>query len=293
MSLTWGEEPSAQTTLRRLHLSDVPDAVALTQAVGWGTSAAGWARVITWAGRDCWCIVRDDRIIATTMAVNYGPTLSWISMVLTHPDYQRQGLGQRLMTIALDALRERGVQHIMLDATPEGRPLYEKLGFRTLYNVEIWSGRASSYLGARARPLVKADIPAIVALDEAAFGVARGRVIRRLLQDYPHYAWVDEDDDGSVVGFIMAQDNGGLMHIGPWIARDPWSAEKLLRTALSVFIGRDVRVDIPDRNTRATAFAHGSDLHYERHCLRMILGEKEPLETNVHQYYGAAATAIG
>ena len=85
------------------------------------------------------------------------------------------------------------------------------------------------------------------------------------------------------------------------MATSPWSAEKLLRTALSTLIGSSVRLDIPDRNTRATAFAHAADLRYDRHCTRMLLdytrrkaaADSDPTGARIHQHYGVASLATG
>lgn len=295
MTLTWGEKPAPDPVLRRLRLDDAPCGLALSQAVGWSLTGASWARMITWGGRGAFGLFVGETLVATTIATRYGPERAWIGAVITHPEHQRRGYARQVMAAALAHLEEQGIQHVLLDATDQGRPLYESFGFEPIYNVEVWRGRASSYLGSRAQPLRGADLDEVVALDAAVFGVARGRIIRRLVADYPHMAWVDVDD-GEIVGYVLAQtdrENGALTHIGPWIARSPWSAEKLLRTALSVLIGQEVRVDIPDRNTRATVFAHNHDLHYHHHCVRMHLGRGAPPDELIHLHYGVAALATG
>lgn len=295
MTLTWGEKPVPEPVLRRLRLEDAAHGHALSLAVGWSLTLASWERMIIWGGRGAFGLFIGKTLAATTIATRYGQDRAWIGAVITHPDYQRHGYARQVMAAAMTYLEEQQVQHVLLDATDQGRPLYDSFGFQPVYNVEIWRGRASSYLGSRARPLRGADLDAVVALDADIFGVARGRVIRRLVDDYPHLAWVD-DEQGEITGFLLAQtdrDNGGLTHLGPWMARSPWSAEKLLRTALSVLIGQDIRVDIPDRNTRATVFAHNHDLHFHHHCVRMHRGRGGPPDELVHLHYGVAALATG
>lgn len=295
MALTWGERPAPAPVLRRLRQEDAPRGHALSLAVGWSLTLGSWQRMITWGGRGAFGLFVGDTLAATTIAFAYGQDRAWIGAVITHPEYQRRGYARRVMDVTLDFLRAEGVRHVLLDATEQGRPLYASYGFEPVYNVEIWTGRASSYLGSRARPLRQEDLGAVVDLDASVFGVARGRVIRRLVADFPHLAWVDEEQ-GEIAGFLLAQNdrnNGGVTHLGPWMARSPWSAEKLLRTGLSVLIGQEVRVDIPDRNSRATVFAHNHDLHYSRHCVRMHLGRGEPPQEQVHLHYGVAALATG
>jgi GNAT superfamily N-acetyltransferase len=50
--------------------------------------------------------------------------------VYTNPDCRRQGLARRLMETALDWCRANGIRAVILHSSNEGRPLYEKLGFR-------------------------------------------------------------------------------------------------------------------------------------------------------------------
>ncbi len=293
MALVWGEKGPREPVLRRLRLEDAARAQALSWAVGWGHTVEDWARLIVWGGRGCFCIAQGERLIATAIAMGYGQDRAWIGMVITHPDCQRQGYGRQVTLAALEYLQSQGVAHIMLDAAAAGRPLYEKMGFRPLYHIEMWTGRASDYLGPRARPLRRSDLEGVVALDGQVFGVSRGRIIRRLATDFPRLGWVDEED-GEIVGFALAQTKApNLVHIGPWVHRSPWGAEKLLRTALGALIGRQVRVDIPDHNAQATVFAHNHDLRYQRRSTRMIYGDAPPPEAIIHYQYGIASPATG
>lgn len=49
--------------------------------------------------------------------------------VYTRPDYRRQGLARRLMTVILDWCREHRIPTVILHASDQGRALYESLGF--------------------------------------------------------------------------------------------------------------------------------------------------------------------
>lgn len=49
--------------------------------------------------------------------------------VWVEPEWRRRGLARRLIGIALDACRARGIRAVVLHASAEGRPLYESLGF--------------------------------------------------------------------------------------------------------------------------------------------------------------------
>jgi len=50
--------------------------------------------------------------------------------VYTHPDSRRRGMARALMAIALDWCRENHIACVILHASPEGKRLYESMGFR-------------------------------------------------------------------------------------------------------------------------------------------------------------------
>ena len=65
-------------------------------------------------------------------------------MVLTRPENRRQGLARLLMEDAIATAEREGIRTLKLDATEQGRPLYEDLGFVVEGAVERWErkGRA-------------------------------------------------------------------------------------------------------------------------------------------------------
>ena len=48
----------------------------------------------------------------------------------TEPSHRRRGLGNRVMDAILQWCRARGIRRLTLHASTEGRPLYERFGFR-------------------------------------------------------------------------------------------------------------------------------------------------------------------
>jgi ribosomal protein S18 acetylase RimI-like enzyme len=57
--------------------------------------------------------------------------------VYTHPSFRRQGLARRLMNIILDWCRENQIGNLSLQASNDGRALYESLGFKSTNEMRL------------------------------------------------------------------------------------------------------------------------------------------------------------
>lgn len=57
--------------------------------------------------------------------------------VYTEREFRRRGLARRLVEVAVEWCRENGIDTVILHASPEGRPLYEALGFAATNEMRI------------------------------------------------------------------------------------------------------------------------------------------------------------
>ena len=57
--------------------------------------------------------------------------------VYTEREHRRKGLARSLMAVALDCCRSKQISVVVLNASDEGRPLYEALGFRPTNEMRI------------------------------------------------------------------------------------------------------------------------------------------------------------
>lgn len=76
------------------------------------------------------------------MAFDHGGDCS-IWLVATLPQARGNGLARALMGRALADGRERGCTTSTLEATDLGRPVYERLGYRSLGEIQMWERRAA------------------------------------------------------------------------------------------------------------------------------------------------------
>lgn len=92
-----------------------------------------WERFVAYVG------YVDGEPVSTTALVIYGKTVG-VYNVATLPHFQRKGYGEAVMRYALaETRREHGLQRTILQSTPAGYKLYERMGFRTITRVGVFS----------------------------------------------------------------------------------------------------------------------------------------------------------
>ena len=167
-----------------LTASELDDVDTLVREARWNQLAADW-RIFTDLGRVYAAHTGADRIVATTATLPYGSRFAWISMVLVKSEFRRHGLATQLMRRAMDELAREGRIPI-LDATPDGRAVYRRLGFEDSWGFQRFIRReprhtTATFVGpaadvAYARSSID-DWPALCAYDAAAFGAERGAML--------------------------------------------------------------------------------------------------------------------
>jgi ribosomal protein S18 acetylase RimI-like enzyme len=76
----------------------------------------------------------------TTTAIVLGGDAVGVYNVGTLPGHQRRGYGETVMRHAVaDAQREHQMERVVLQSTPAGMRLYERMGFRTITRVSVYS----------------------------------------------------------------------------------------------------------------------------------------------------------
>jgi predicted N-acetyltransferase YhbS len=240
-------------TVRRLGAADIPAADRLLRAA-FAVDRSYVARLERYLAiePDAWFAAeRDGTLVGTLGAVRYGD-FAYLGLMSVDPTQQKTGLGRLLLEHVLAWLDARGVGCAVLDATVAGAPLYEKLGFVDVGITHELSSEGRTLAppacaaGVHVVDATADDLPAIVALDRAAFGAGRAHVLARLVAERPDRLLVARraGADGPIDGYLH-------MHepmLGPWAARTPAAAHTLLAEALARPARGALRVQVPDAN---------------------------------------------
>jgi hypothetical protein len=250
----------------------------------------------------------DGRGLAGAVVLTrWGPSLASVGMMLVAARYGRRGLGRGLMEHVIAAA---GQATVTLFATDLGRPLYEQLGFAPVR-------RSVSFVGAFrpgpaagfTRAATEADLPAILAVDRAAFGADRGQIVSRLpgfadriavladdshdADDLHHGEDLHHGDDprqgddprhGDVPhhspqfrhrirGYAAAWRNSpSSTVIGPLVAPDAQAAQRLI-VDLAAHARGSIRLDLDPDRPELPSWAHKHGLEPVGRTLVMARGE--------------------
>jgi predicted N-acetyltransferase YhbS len=111
-------------TYRRMTEDDLPSAHGLTQALRWAHRLEDW-QFMHRLGTG-FVAQKSGAVIGTGLCWKFGNTHASLGLIIVSSEQQGKGIGRELMSLVLEELGDRCV---MLNATPAGQPLYEKLGF--------------------------------------------------------------------------------------------------------------------------------------------------------------------
>jgi len=86
---------------------------------------------------DIYLAERDGKILSTVTVTRHGEVIGVWAMG-THVDAQGQKIGKALLSRVMFGARQAGTAAFFLGATPAGFPLYQRLGYETLYTAKVW-----------------------------------------------------------------------------------------------------------------------------------------------------------
>jgi GNAT superfamily N-acetyltransferase len=229
---------------REMTPDDIPAGLNLCRLAGWNQLARDWELFLQIHSKGCRVGVDDaGNIVGTVTTIPYENHFAWIGMVLVDPSKRRQGIGTQLLREALQLTAD--LETIKLDATPDGREVYLKLGFVDEYRIIRTRGQTIRTVDAPpgARPLTANDFPSLLKFDREVFGATRQSVLESLFKDAPQYAFIVEER-GSIHGFCLGRHGYDFDQIGPIIANDINSATQLLSNALHQPGDKPIVIDI-------------------------------------------------
>ncbi|HEY6546555.1 MAG TPA: GNAT family N-acetyltransferase [Vicinamibacteria bacterium] len=261
---------------RDLTPGDLEAGRQLSLAAGWNQTRTDWEWLLAPPSVFRGALL-GERVTGCAGAVLYGRELAWLCMVLVDPAFRGRGLGSELVRQVLARLRD--VASVGLDATPQGRAVYERLGFtagcglvRTLAEPRPAAGGVT--LAGPARLLSAGDLAQVLAWDHEVFGADRSHLLRHAFAAAPDYAWTFEKD-GALEGYCLGRAGRRADQIGPVVARSTAAALQLVQAVRARHPSQPFFVDVPAAGEVLGALAE-QGFTDERPFTRMYRGTAAP-----------------
>jgi GNAT superfamily N-acetyltransferase len=266
----------AVLSMRALDVGDLPAALALCRDAGWNQTVDDWKLFLRLSPMTCRAGCLDGRLVGTVTVLPYGP-FAWIGMVLVDRGSRGQGIGTALLHEALELIGADGTAR--LDATPLGRPLYERLGFcrdgdLTRFQRDAFPVARDRQLprsaSAIVRPLHAEDLDKIAHWDLEVFGADRMLLLSHCIGNAPQLAWIAESD-GSPSGYLLGRSGHDFDQLGPLVASGPEEAATLTAAALGA-VSRRAVIDVPVERESFREWLMSCGFQPQRPFTRMTCG---------------------
>jgi len=263
--------PGADMNLRLMTPADIPAGMRLKDIAGWNQTPADWERFLRASPEGCFAAEVGGAVVGTATTIVYEGRFAWIGMVLVDPEHRGQGIGTRLLEKTIERLDALAVPTLKLDATPQGKPIYEKLGFTAEYEIERWNLQRAPDAQAARPPAPPRNLKRVLRLDREVFGADRSGLLHSLHRDAPEFTMAIEFM-GDLTAYALGRRGSRADQLGPWMAQDEASSQELLDEFLRRSARETVFVDVMRENPFARIVLGARGFEFSRPLTRMFRG---------------------
>ncbi|MFH0345109.1 GNAT family N-acetyltransferase [Bacillus vallismortis] len=230
--------------LIELHEEHIPGLLRLCRQAGWPDYGEQELRTLVQQGNLFGYQNRQEDIISCIGLFMYD-SLASIGLVIVDNKYKRQGLGRRMVNACISQVDKD--TSIMLCATKEGLPLYEKSGFQTACSIRKYSCQSFKPITKKhdfeLTPFTEMDFRELVAADQAAFGGDRSTLLHDLISQSKESV-IARNKEGKLIGYGLSAQTPDNLKFGPIIAPSPDFAAVLINRLAEGKQG-PMRIDVP------------------------------------------------
>ena len=248
---------------------DIPDAMRLKEIAGWNQTVADWQRFLSATPDGCFVAEHQGRVIGTVTTIVYEDRFAWIGQLLVDPEQRGRGTGTALLKRAIAYLDSQNIACMKLDATPMGKPLYQKLGFVPEYESQRWMLKRPANEKIMQDKAV--EIQDVLPLDREIFGADRSQLLRSLAEEAPEFTLSLRLGAG-IAGYTFGRHGALADQLGPWMA----NREEVAAELLDEFLRRSGRellfVDCMLNNPWSVPLVKERGFEFSRPLTRMFRG---------------------
>jgi len=259
--------------LRVMTPGDIPAGMRLKELAGWNQTRGDWERFLAASPAGCFVAEAGSQVVGSVATITYEERFAWIGMVLVDPVTRGRGIGTKLLEQSIKYLDGCQVPSMKLDATPQGKPIYEKLGFKSEYEIERWMLKRPAAPHAAA----KAETPELedaLTLDHEVFGADRSGLLRSMACEAPEFV-LQARSGGELTGYAFGRRGSRADQLGPWIARDGAAAREMLDEFLRRAFRELIFVDALCDSPWALPLLRARGFEHSRPLTRMFRGRND------------------
>lgn len=257
--------------LRVMTVADIPEGMRLKDLSGWNQTAEDWKRFLQSNPQGCFVAESEGSVCGTATTIIYEDRLAWIGMVLVDPKNRGRGIGTQLLERAIAHLDARHVPTIKLDATPQGKTIYERMGFVAEFEIERWALVRQSGARPPEQHSVNPDLKRISDLDRIIFGADRKSLLASINESAPEFTLVTRRGN-EIAAYSLGRRGSRADHLGPWMAGDESGAREMLEEFLRRSRRDTIFVDCLKANPFARDLLRAQNFQFARPLTRMVRG---------------------
>ncbi|MCC9088894.1 MULTISPECIES: GNAT family N-acetyltransferase [Bacillus] len=237
----------ANVIQRSLTLGDIPDLIALSKEVDWPDYNAEELTSLLTNGHFTGFTTTDGQVISCAGLFQYDRVAS-IGAVIVSETHRGLGLARKM----IDTLLRQSDQSVpvVLTATAQGQPVYEKIGFHTAGYIHTYKAQKTNPSALRVSgkidlsPAGETHLPSIEALDEKGAGTNRASFLKKRMERAA-FRLIAKDEHHEITGFAFGVETPANLMIGPLAANDEQTALSLIQSLISSYSGA-IRLDMQE-----------------------------------------------
>ncbi len=271
--------------LRSLCKNDIEDAMKLVLSEGWNQTEEDWQFITENPENRCFAAEVDGKLVATAVAMIYSAKLAWIGMVLVNKQWRGKGIAKQLFNEVIKEVNS--LEAIKLDATPAGRMVYEKFGFREDFRILRMIRKPGHFEIQHEDKIIlqeihESNLPAILEFDMKTFGIARPQLLRYLNNSSVKGWYIKKEN--RIAGFLLGRYGNKYIQIGPVAAASPEFAISLISKVLKVLSDKAVVADVLEDKKKLGDWLISVGFETQRPFIRMYR-IKNPFPGNPDNQY--------
>jgi predicted GNAT family N-acyltransferase len=227
---------------------DIPGLIDLSFSVGWDYDADEITTAMS-VGTIYGHKTELGDIISSAAIIPFDNKLASIGMEIVKEKYRGYGLARELTHACVNSVSDEVT--IMLIATPEGKPLYEKLGFQTISCVHkfLCDDHVPVFSEVEKKnyniiPLTDVHFDQIRELDESAVGADRGLFLKSRIQQAKQGIVVTGKND-KLLGYGLGIEGPINLILGPIVAINDDIAASIVHHLAKGYQGK-LRIDVAE-----------------------------------------------